>query len=185
MCHFSSFWGEGVTVFLWHESGAQGLSAHCNTRKLENIFPSLSFPLAPLSSPGWRVCPHLCWDKSSCVSGFSHSLLCLKWNIGPLLWPNLSQTGIVIIGYPRETELTQSETPPTAITDSIILSKGTWSINDIHLILSSINSSKRSLKFKDYGNVTVFEGCLYSMFFIFNCSRTIRYSNHRPLSCYS
>ena len=82
------------------------------------------------------------------------------------MWPNLSQTGTVIIGYPRETELTQSETPPTAITASIIPSKGTYSINDIHLILSSINSSKRSLKFKDYGNVTVFEECLYSTFFI-------------------
>ena len=41
------------------------------TRKLENIFPSLPSPFAPLSSPGWRVCPHLCWDKSSCVSGLS------------------------------------------------------------------------------------------------------------------
>ena len=29
----------------------------------------------------------------------------------------------------QQTELTQSNTPPTAITDSIILSKGTWSIN--------------------------------------------------------
>ena len=29
----------------------------------------------------------------------------------------------------QQTELTQSKTPPTAITDSIILSKGTWSIN--------------------------------------------------------
>ena len=143
------------------------------TRKLENIFPSLPFPLAPLSSPGWRVCPHLCW-----------CLMCLKWNKRPLLWPNLSQTGIVIIGYPRETELTQSETPPTAITDSIILSKHTYSINDIYLILSSINSSKRSLKFKDYGNMTVFEECLYSTFIIFNCSRTVGNSNHRPLSCY-
>ena len=41
------------------------------TRKLENIFPSLPSRFAPLSSPGWRVCPHLCWDKSSCVSGLS------------------------------------------------------------------------------------------------------------------
>ena len=57
------------------------------------------------------------------------SLMCLKWNKRSLLWPNFSQAGIVIIGYPRETELTQSETLPTAITDSIILSKGTWSIN--------------------------------------------------------
>ena len=29
----------------------------------------------------------------------------------------------------QQTELTQSKTPPTAITDSIILSKGTWRIN--------------------------------------------------------
>jgi len=52
------------------------------------------------------------------------------------------------------------------------------------LILSSINSSKRSLKFKDYGNVTVFEECSYSTFFIFNYSRTVGNSNHRLLSCY-
>ena len=43
------------------------------------------------------------------------------------------------------------------------------------LILFSINSSKRSLKLKDYGNVTVFEvknlECLYSTFFIFYYTR--------------
>ena len=33
----------------------------------------------------------------------------------------------------QQTELTQSKTPPTAITDSIILSKGTWSINFFRL----------------------------------------------------
>ena len=32
----------------------------------------------------------------------------------------------------QQTELTQSKTPPTAITDSIILSKGTWSIKEIY-----------------------------------------------------
>ena len=48
----------------------------------------------------------------------------------------------------------------------------------------SINASKRSLKFKDYGNVTVFEECLYFTFFTYNCSQTVGYSNHRPLSCY-
>ena len=41
------------------------------TRKLVNIFPSLPSRLAPLLSPEWWMCPHLCWDKSSCVSGFS------------------------------------------------------------------------------------------------------------------
>ena len=80
MCHSSSYWGWGVPaildiiyVFLWHESEAKGLSASLltATRKLENIFPSLPSRFAPLSSPGWRVCPHLCWDKSSCVSGLS------------------------------------------------------------------------------------------------------------------
>ena len=30
----------------------------------------------------------------------------------------------------QQTELTQSKTPPTAITDSIMLSKGTWSIKE-------------------------------------------------------
>ena len=84
----------------------------------------------------------------------------------------------------QQTELTQSETPPTAVIDSIILSKGTYSINDVDLILSSINSGKRSLKFKDYGNVTVFEECLYPTLFIFNYSLTVGNSNHRPLFCY-
>ena len=34
----------------------------------------------------------------------------------------------------QQTELTQSETPPTVITNSIILSKGTWSIKKLFYI---------------------------------------------------
>ena len=34
-------------------------------------------------------------------------------------------------GVSQQTELTQSKTPPTAVTDSIMLSKGTWSIKAI------------------------------------------------------
>ena len=173
--------GHYICVFMAWKPKASLLTA---TRKLENIFPP-PFPSLWL---------HFHLPDGGCALTFAGinllvyldfpSLKCLKWNKRPLLWPNLSQTGIVIIGYPRETELTQSKTPPTAITDSIILSKGTYSINDIDLILSSINSSKRSLKFKDYGNVTVFEECLYSTFLIFNYSWTVGNSNHRPLSCY-
>ena len=46
----------------------------------------------------------------------------------------------------QQTELTQSETPPTAITDSIILSKGTWSIKGILLHhLSHLNQVRHEL----------------------------------------
>ena len=79
MCHFSSYWGGGVPaildiiyVFFFYDMKArQKASLLTATRKLENIFPSLPSRFAPLSSPGWRVCPHFCWDKSSCVSGLS------------------------------------------------------------------------------------------------------------------
>ena len=117
--------GHYICVFMTWKPKTSLLTAR---RKLENIFPSLPFPLVPLPSPGWRVCPHLCGINLLVYLDFP-SLKCLKWNRRPLLRPNLSQTGIVIIGYPRETELAQSETPPTAITDLIILSKGTCSIN--------------------------------------------------------
>ena len=62
--------GHYICVFMTRKRGTRPplLTA---TRKFENIFPSLPSRLAPLSSPEWRVCPHLCWDKSSCVSGFS------------------------------------------------------------------------------------------------------------------
>ena len=35
----------------------------------------------------------------------------------------------------QQTELTQSKTPPRAITDSIMLSKGTWSIKRYYVLL--------------------------------------------------
>ena len=77
MCHFSSYWGEGVPairdiiLYFYDMKARHKASLLTATRKLENIFPSLPSRFAPLSSPGWRVCPHLCWDKSSCVSGLS------------------------------------------------------------------------------------------------------------------
>ena len=44
MCHFSSYWGGGVPailekiyVFLWHESEAQDLSAHCNKKVFSTV----------------------------------------------------------------------------------------------------------------------------------------------------
>ena len=46
-----------------------------------------------------------------------------------LCYPN-SSIEQVILEKMQQKELTQSKTPPTAITDSIILSEGTWSIND-------------------------------------------------------
>ena len=45
-------------------------------------------------------------------------------------------------GVSQQTELTQSESPPTAITDSIILSKGTWSIK--FLTATSLLPSSRA-----------------------------------------
>ena len=39
--------------------------------------PSVPSPFAPLSSPGRRVCPHLCWDNLLEYPDFP-SLICLK-----------------------------------------------------------------------------------------------------------
>ena len=44
----------------------------------------------------------------------------------------------------QKTELTQSKTPPTAITDSIILSKGIWSIKAFWLVQAINMTPKRS-----------------------------------------
>ena len=98
MCHFFSYQLEGapviqdiiICVFLRHESEAQSLSA-------------------PLSSPGWWVCPQLCWDKFSWASGFSYYYM-LKWNKRPLLRPKSSQTGIVLIWYPSKQSSAKART---------------------------------------------------------------------------
>ena len=57
----------------------------------------------------------------------------------------------------QQTELTQSKTPPTAITDSIILSKGTWSVNRRARNIISRNEAERlSLK----SNISIAKQCL-------------------------
>ena len=57
----------------------------------------------------------------------------------------------------QQTELTQSKTPPTAITDSIILSKGTWSVNRRATNIISRNEAERlSLK----SNISIAKQCL-------------------------
>ena len=65
-------------MFIRHESEAQSLSAH-SFKKVGKHFsiPSVPSPFAPLSSPGWRVCPHLCWDNLLEYPDFP-SLICLK-----------------------------------------------------------------------------------------------------------
>ena len=169
---------------FYHMKARHKTSLLTATRKLENIFPP--FPSLWL---------HFHFPDGGCALTFAAINLLVYLDFPSLMCLNELNATLVAKFIPnwnchywvsQRNRTTQSETPPTAITDSIILSKGTWSINDIHLILSSINSSKRSLKFKHYGNVTVFEECLYSTFFIFmiNYSRTVGNSNHRPLSCY-
>ena len=104
-----------LCVFLRHESKEHRLSAQCNKR---TFLPSLPSPFAFPSSPGWRVCPHLCWDNLHVYRDFP-SFICLNGHSCGQIYP--MQTGIVmIILVAQQTELTQSETPPTAITDSII-----------------------------------------------------------------
>ena len=80
--------------------------------------PSVPFPFAPLSSPGWRVCPHLCWDNLLEYPDFP-SLICLKEINGHYvakLIPNRNCHYLVS----QLIELTQGETPPKAIPDLII-----------------------------------------------------------------
>ena len=89
------------------------------TRKLENIFPSLPSRLVPLLSPEWRMCAltfaginllvYLDFPSLICLNEINgHSKFIPNWNCH--YWVS------------QQTELTQSETPPIAITDSIILS---------------------------------------------------------------
>ena len=65
-------------MFIIHESEAQSLSPHYKKKVGKHFsIPSVSSPFAPLSSPGWRVCPHLCWDNLLEYPDFP-SLICLK-----------------------------------------------------------------------------------------------------------
>ena len=85
MCHFSSYhWGgvpailNIICMFIRHESEAQSLSPHYNKKVGKHFsIPSVPSPFAPLSSPGWRVCPHFCWDNVLEYPDFP-SLICLK-----------------------------------------------------------------------------------------------------------
>ena len=135
MCHFSSYWGGGVPaileiiyVFLWHESEAQGLSAHCSLQQesWKTFFP----PIPP-------VLLHFHLPDGGCALTFAGkklldfpSLICLNEINGHScgqIYPKLEFSHYWVS---QQTELTQSKTPPTAITDSIILSEGTWSMKN-------------------------------------------------------
>ena len=137
MCHFSSYhWGgvpailNIICMFIRHESEAQSLSPHYNKKVGKHFsIPSVPSPFAPLSSPGWRVCPHFCWDNVLEYPDFP-SLICLNEINGHScgqIYPKLEFSHYWVS---QQTELTQSKTPPTAITDSIILSEGTWSMKN-------------------------------------------------------
>ena len=126
MCHFSSYQWGGVPailnimcMFIRHESEAQSLSPHYNKKVGKHFsIPSVPSPFAPLSSPGWRVCPHLCWDNLLEYPDFP-SLICLKEINGHYvakLIPNRNCHYLVS----QLIELTQRETPPKAIPDLII-----------------------------------------------------------------
>ena len=126
MCHFSSCqWGgvpailNIICMFVRHESEAQSLSPHYNKKVGKHFsIPSVPSPFAPLSSPGWRVCPHLCWDNLLEYPDFP-SWICLKEINGHYvakLIPNRNCHDLVS----QLIELTQRETPPKAIPDLII-----------------------------------------------------------------
>ena len=67
-----------ICMFTRHESEAQSLSPHYNKKVGKHFsIPSVPFPFAPLSSPGWRVYPHLCRDNLLEYPNFP-SLICLK-----------------------------------------------------------------------------------------------------------
>ena len=106
-------------MFIRHESEAQSLSPHYNKKVGKHFsIPSVPFPFAPLSSPGWRVCPHLCWDNLLEYPDFP-SLICLKEINGHYvakLIPNRNCHYLVS----QLIELTQGETPPKAVPDLII-----------------------------------------------------------------
>ena len=85
MCQISSYqWGgvpailNIICMFIRHESEAQSLSPHYD-KKIGKHFsiPSVPSPFVPVSSPGWRVCPHFCWDNLLEYPDFP-SLICLK-----------------------------------------------------------------------------------------------------------
>ena len=60
----------------------------------EHFYPPFPPLLLPLSSPGWRVCPHLCWDNLHVYRDFL-SFICLNGHSCGQIYP--MQTGIVMI----------------------------------------------------------------------------------------
>ena len=132
MCHFSSYWGGGVPaileiiyVFLWHESELQGLCS-LQQESWKTFFP----PIPP-------VLLHFHLPDGGCALTFAGkklldfpSLICLNEINGHScgqIYPKLEFSHYWVS---QQTELTQSKTPPTAITDSIIPSEGTWSMKN-------------------------------------------------------
>ena len=100
-----------IYVFLWHESEAQGLSAHWNKKVGKHFpLPSLLFWL------------HFHLPLLDFLD--FPSLICLN-EINGHFCGQIYQTGIHC-RVSQQTKLTPSKTTPTAITDSIMLSKGTW-----------------------------------------------------------
>ena len=83
-------------MFIRHESEAQSLSAHHNKKVGKHFsIPSVPFPFAPLSSPGWRVCPHLCWDNLLEYPDFP-SLICLIKEINDHYCGQIHPTSFII-----------------------------------------------------------------------------------------
>ena len=115
------------------------------TRKLENIFPP--FPSLWL---------HFHFPDDGCALTFAAinllvyldfpSLMCLNELNGHSCGQIYPELELSLLGIPTN-RAHKSKTPPTAITDSIILSKGTWSINqkitrlDQRRLLKSVPSS--------------------------------------------
>ena len=151
MYHFSSFWGRYchpthyICAFMTWKRGTRPLCS-LQQESWKTFFPP--FPSLWL---------HFHLPDGGCTLTFAginllvyldfSSLMCLKEINGHSCGQIYPKLELSLLGIQSQTELTHSETPPTAITDSIILSKGRYCITDIHLILSSINSSKRWLKF--------------------------------------
>ena len=85
MFHFFSYQWGGIPAVLniicmsiRHERKEQHLSTHYNKKVGKHFsIPSVPSPFAPLSSPGWQVYPHLCWDNLHEYPNFP-SLICLK-----------------------------------------------------------------------------------------------------------
>ena len=135
MCHFSSYWGGGVPairdiIYCVFKTWKRGTRPLCSLQQesWKTFFPPfppvlLHFHLpdggCALTFAGINLLVYLDFPSLICLNEINgHALVAKfipKWNCH--YWVS------------QQTELTQSKTPPTVITDSIIQSKGTWSIN--------------------------------------------------------